>query len=69
MDYTAIAIGDGTNQPLDLLALADDNALLAGSVHDTIAGTLADVRLWQTFSTESLAQWLPTWSCLPAPTT
>jgi hypothetical protein len=26
MDYTVAAIGDGTNQPLELLALADDNS-------------------------------------------
>jgi hypothetical protein len=25
VDYTAVAIGDGTNQPLELLALVDDN--------------------------------------------
>jgi 5'-nucleotidase len=56
MDYTAIAVGDGANQPLDLLALEDDNsAPAAGNFKlrlghlapfaDTITGTLADIRL------------------------
>jgi hypothetical protein len=56
VDYTAIAIGDGVNQPLSLLALVDDNtAPAAGNFKlrlghlapftDTITGTLADVRL------------------------
>ena len=56
MDYTAIAIGDGINQPLSLLALEDDNsAPAAGSFKlrlghlspfaDTLPGTTADVRL------------------------
>ena len=54
-DYTAIAIGDGVNQPLSLKALLDDNtAPAAGSFKlrlghlapfaDTLAGTTADVR-------------------------
>ncbi len=56
VDYTAIAIGDGVNQPLSLLALVDDNtAPAAGNFKlrlghlapfaDTLAGTMADVRL------------------------
>ena len=55
-DYTAIAVGDITNQPLDLLVLLDDNtAPTAGNFKlrlghlapfaDTLAGTTADVRL------------------------
>lgn len=54
--YSAIAIGDGSNQPLDLLALVDDpSAPASGNFKlrlghlapfaDTITGTLADVRL------------------------
>ncbi len=56
VDYTAIAVGDGANQPLDLIALEDDNsAPPAGSAKlrighlapfaDTLAGTTADIRL------------------------
>jgi hypothetical protein len=56
MDYTAIAIGDGANQPLSLLALVDDNtAPAAGNFKlrlghlapfaNTLAGTMADIRL------------------------
>jgi hypothetical protein len=56
VDYTAIAIGDGVNQPLSLLALVDDNtAPAAGNFKlrlghlapfaDTLAGTMADIRL------------------------
>ena len=55
-DYTAIAVGDGVNQPLDLLELMDDNtAPGAGNFKlrlghlapfaDSLAGTTADVRL------------------------
>jgi len=55
-DYTAIAVGDGVNQPLDLLALMDDNTAPAAGTFklrlghlapfaDTLPGTLADVRL------------------------
>lgn len=54
-DYTAIAIGDGVNQPLSLKALLDDNtAPAAGNFKlrlghlapfaNTLAGTTADVR-------------------------
>jgi hypothetical protein len=54
MDYTAIAIGDGVNQPLELLALVDDNTapaagkfkLRLGHLAPFAAGdALADVRL------------------------
>jgi hypothetical protein len=53
-DYTAIAIGDGTNQALELLALVDDNSapaaghfkLRLGHLAPFAAGdALADVRL------------------------
>jgi hypothetical protein len=55
-DYTAIAIGDGVNQPLSLKALLDNNtAPAAGNFKlrlghlapfaNTLAGTTADVRL------------------------
>jgi hypothetical protein len=55
-DYTAIAIGDGVNQPLSLKALLDNNtAPAAGKFKlrlghlapfaNTLAGTTADVRL------------------------
>lgn len=55
LDYTAIAVGDGANQALDLLLLTDDNtAPAAGSFKlrlghlapfaNTLAGTTADVR-------------------------
>jgi hypothetical protein len=55
-DYTAIAIGDGANQPLSLKALLDDNTPpVAGSFKlrlghlapfaNTLPGTTADVRL------------------------
>ena len=55
-DYTAIAIGDGANQPLSLKALLDDNsAPAAGNFKlrlghlapfaNTLPGTMADVRL------------------------
>ncbi len=55
-DYTAIAIGDGANQPLSLKALLDDNTAPASGnfklrlghlapFADTLAGTTADVRL------------------------
>jgi 2',3'-cyclic-nucleotide 2'-phosphodiesterase (5'-nucleotidase family) len=53
--YSAIAIGDGANQPLSLLALLDTTAPISGSARvrighlapfaDTITDTLADVRL------------------------
>ena len=53
--YSAIAIGDITNQPLGLLALLDDTTPVSGSAKvrighlapfaNTITGTLADVRL------------------------
>jgi hypothetical protein len=54
-DYTAAAIGDGTNQPLELLPLADDNSPpMAGNaklriVHtapftETLAATEVDIR-------------------------
>jgi hypothetical protein len=56
MDYSAIAIGDGVNQPLELLALLDDNSapptgtakLRIGHLApfaSVITDTLADVRL------------------------
>ncbi len=56
VDYTAIAIGDGVNQPLSLLAMVDDNsAPAAGNFKlrlghlapfaNTLAGTTADIRL------------------------
>ena len=55
-DYSAIAIGDGSNQPLDLLLLEDDNTPpAAGNAHvrighlapfaSAITDTVADVRL------------------------
>lgn len=54
VDYTVAAIGDGAKQPLELLTLVDDNAVLTDSaklrvVHvaplsNTITGTLVDVR-------------------------
>lgn len=55
-DYTAVAIGDGVNQALSLLAVADDNSAPASGeaklrlghlapFADTITDTLADVRL------------------------
>ena len=55
-DYTAIAIGDGVNQPLSLKALLDDNTAPAAGMFklrlghlapfaNTLAGTRADVRL------------------------
>ena len=53
--YSAVAIGDITNQPLSLLALLDDTTPVGGFAKvrighlapfsNTIAGTLADVRL------------------------
>lgn len=56
MDYSAIAIGDSVNQPLDLLLLEDDNTLATGTPGNakirighlapfaaTITDTLADV--------------------------
>jgi 5'-nucleotidase / UDP-sugar diphosphatase len=53
--YSAIAIGDGVNQPLNLLPLLDDTTPVSGSAKvrighlapfaNTITGTLADVRL------------------------
>jgi hypothetical protein len=56
MDYTAIAVGGANSQPLDLLALVDNNAApAAGNFHlrlghlapfaSVITDTLADVRL------------------------
>lgn len=56
MDYTAVAIGDGANQPLSLKLLEDDNsAPAAGNFKlrlghlapfaDSLPGTTADVRL------------------------
>jgi subtilisin family serine protease len=55
MDYTAVAVGDGTNQPLDLLLLTDDNtAPTSGNFKlrlghlapfaNTLPATTADVR-------------------------
>ncbi|MCA9970190.1 MAG: DUF4397 domain-containing protein, partial [Anaerolineales bacterium] len=41
MDYTAIAIGDGVNQPLELLALADDNSAPAAGSFKLRLGHLA----------------------------
>jgi len=53
--YSAIAIGDGVNQPLNLLGLLDDTIPVSGFAKvrighlapfsNTITGTLADVRL------------------------
>ena len=55
LSYSAIAIGDITNQPLSLLALLDDTTPVSGSARvrighlapfaNTITSTLADVRL------------------------
>jgi hypothetical protein len=55
LSYSAVAIGDGVNQPLSLLGLLDDTAPVNGSAKvrighlapfsNTIPGTLADVRL------------------------
>jgi hypothetical protein len=53
LSYSAVAIGDGVNQPLGLLALLDDTAPVSGSVKIRIGhlapfaagGAAADVRL------------------------
>jgi hypothetical protein len=56
MEYSAIAIGDDVNQPLDLMVLEDDNtAPISGTFKlrlghlapftDTITNTVADIRL------------------------
>lgn len=56
MEYSAIAVGDGMNQPLDLMVLEDDNtAPITGTFKlrlghlapftDTITNTVADIRL------------------------
>jgi hypothetical protein len=55
-DYTAVLVGDGTNQPLDIKLMQDDNTVPPGSYFkvrvghlapfsNTIPGTLVDVRL------------------------
>ena len=55
-DYTAVLVGDGTNQPLDIKLMQDDNTVPSGSFFkvrighlapfaNTIPGTLVDVRL------------------------
>jgi Domain of unknown function (DUF4397) len=56
MDFTAVLVGDGTNQPLDIQLMQDDNAAPPDSYvkvrighlapfSNTIPGTLFDVRL------------------------
>lgn len=55
-DYTAVIVGDGTNQPLEIRLMQDDNTIPPGSSFkvrighlapfaSTIPGTLVDVRL------------------------